>query len=93
LSDADLGKVRQRRLFPTRMTQFVQIQTQNLILAPIIQGRTRKVRPPFFLRIVSRIPFLQRRLARLFGLGVRPEHVHIVGDEADPRQGTRTARN
>jgi 2-polyprenyl-6-methoxyphenol hydroxylase-like FAD-dependent oxidoreductase len=93
LSDTDLDKVRQRRLFPTRITQFVQIQTQNLILAPIVQGRARKVRPPFFLRIVSRIPFLQRRLARLFGLGVRPEHVRIVGEGTGLHQATGTARN
>lgn len=75
LSDTDLDRLRQRRLFPTRMTQFVQIQAQNFILAPIIQGRVRKIRAPLLLRIVSRIPYLQRRLARLFGLGVRPEHV------------------
>ncbi|HVW54531.1 MAG TPA: FAD-dependent oxidoreductase [Rhizobiaceae bacterium] len=91
LSDTDLDQVRQRRLFPTRMTQFVQIQTQNLILAPIIQGRNRKVRPPFFLRIVSHVPFLQRRLARLFGLGVRPEHVRSPNRNAYPDQGTGAA--
>jgi len=77
LTDADLSEVRQRRLFPTRMTQFVQVQAQNFILAPIVQGRVRTIRPPLLLRIISRLPFLQRKLASLIGLGVRPEHVRL----------------
>ena len=83
LSDADLDRVRQRRLFPTQATQFVQVQAQNFILAPIVQGRVRAIRPPLLLRIVSRVPYLQRKLASLVGLGVRPEHVHSPENRAD----------
>jgi 2-polyprenyl-6-methoxyphenol hydroxylase-like FAD-dependent oxidoreductase len=90
LSDADLDRVRQRRLFPTRATQFAQVQAQNFILAPIVQGRIQKIRPPLLLRIISHIPYLQRKVASLVGLGVRPEHVHSPDGAADMNLGTGT---
>ncbi len=34
--------------------------------------------PPFVLRIVGMIPFLQGLTARAIGIGVRPEHVHSI---------------
>ncbi len=76
LSDSDLDLVRERRMFPTKVTQFAQVQAQNFILAPIVQGSQAVAKPPLVMRIVSHIPWLQRRTAALVGLGVRPEHVH-----------------
>jgi 2-polyprenyl-6-methoxyphenol hydroxylase-like FAD-dependent oxidoreductase len=75
LADADLDLVRQRRLFPTRATQFAQVEAQNFILAPIIHGHEQVAGPPLAVRLISHIPWLQRRAAALVGLGVRPEHV------------------
>lgn len=75
VSPADLDLVRRRRLWPTRITQFVQVQAQNRFLAPLIAGHARDVRPPLPLRLVARSPWLRRRAASWIGLGARPEHV------------------
>jgi 2-polyprenyl-6-methoxyphenol hydroxylase-like FAD-dependent oxidoreductase len=76
LTDADLERVRERRLWPTRIVQFVQVQAHRLILTPLLRGGQRDPRPPLLIRIVSSLPWLQRRFASWVGLGVRPEHVH-----------------
>jgi 2-polyprenyl-6-methoxyphenol hydroxylase-like FAD-dependent oxidoreductase len=70
-----LERVRKRRLWPVRATQFIQVQAQNRILAPILSGPASALRPPLFLRLVSRTPLLKRLFARLVGLGFRPEHI------------------
>jgi len=76
LTDADLERVRERRLWPTRIIQFVQVQAHRLILTPLLNDKERAPKPPLPIRIVSAIPWLQRRFASWVGLGVRPEHVH-----------------
>ena len=87
LSDEDLQLVRKRRLWAVRATQFVQVQAQNRIIAPIISGERGTQRPPMPLRLVSRIPWLKRQFAKLVGLGFRPEHIRSpvaldVGDRS-----------
>lgn len=86
--ESELDKVRQRRLFPTRMTQALQVQMHHSIIYPMLQGggepsSETKVPPP--IRLINALPPLQRLLARLLGLGVRPEHVRspaaAVGDK------------
>jgi len=74
LADGDLDKVRERRLWPVRVTQFVQVQAQNRIIAPTLAGQ-RAPGVPLPLRIVAAIPWLQRRFANLVGIGVQPEHI------------------
>ena len=69
-----LAKVQRRREWPTRVTQWMQVQVQQRIIAPVL-GRSGSVRPPLFLRLLDRYPFLRRIPARLIGLGIRPEHV------------------
>ncbi|KUO63529.1 MAG: hypothetical protein APF80_05145 [Alphaproteobacteria bacterium BRH_c36] len=75
LEDDDLAQVRKRRLWPTKATQFAQVRAQNNIIAPLISDPHKTPAPPLPLVIVSKVPWLQRRLAALIGLGVRPEHV------------------
>jgi len=75
LKDDDLDNVRKRRQWPTNATQFAQVRAQNNIIAPLINDPGRMPAPPLPLRIVAKVPWLQRRLAALIGLGVRPEHV------------------
>lgn len=74
LTDDDLDAVRRRRLWPVRATQFAQVVAQKRIIAPLLAKR-RPPGPPLPLRIISRVPWLRRRLADLIGIGVRPEHV------------------
>ncbi|MBX3529777.1 MAG: FAD-dependent oxidoreductase [Rhizobiaceae bacterium] len=73
LSADDLDLVRRRRLWPTRATQFVQVQIQNRLLAPLIAGKGPAQSPPLPMRLAGWFPPLRRALARAVGLGVRPE--------------------
>ena len=70
----DLAKVQKRREWPTRVTQWFQVQVQKRIIAPVL-GRSTSIRVPLVLRLLARYPILRRIPARLIGLGVRPEHV------------------
>ncbi|MEO6362897.1 MAG: FAD-dependent oxidoreductase [Caldimonas sp.] len=73
--DASLDDVRRRRLFPTRVTQALQVQVQNNVLAPVISGANAELEPPLPMRLLSALPPMQRVFARVIGMGVRPEHV------------------
>ena len=73
--DASLDDVRRRRLLPTRVTQALQVQVQNNVLAPVISGADAELEPPLPMRLLSALPPLQRVFARVVGMGVRPEHV------------------
>lgn len=74
LADTDLAKVQDRRLWPARATQAIQVFLQNRMIAPTLAG-TRPLRPPWPARVLDRCPYLQRLPARVLGLGIRPEHV------------------
>ncbi len=75
VTEADLARVQKRREFPTRVTQRVQVLAQNRVIQPVLRS-TRPLAPPWIFRLINRTPLLQRIPARLFGVGVRPEHVH-----------------
>jgi len=72
----DLRRVQQRRVFPTRVTQWVQVQIQRRVIARAL-ARRGPMQPPLVLRLLDRYPLLRRIPARLIGLGVRPEHVRV----------------
>ena len=74
VSEIDLAQVQRRRTFPTRATQWLQVQIQNKILSRVLASRKTPA-PPWLLRLVDRCPLLQRIPARLVGIGFRPEHV------------------
>jgi 2-polyprenyl-6-methoxyphenol hydroxylase-like FAD-dependent oxidoreductase len=73
-SDADLARVQQRREFPARVTQRIQVAVQNNIISRALQARG-EMKVPLAIRLLARFPLLRRVPARLLGLGVRPEHV------------------
>jgi 2-polyprenyl-6-methoxyphenol hydroxylase-like FAD-dependent oxidoreductase len=70
----ELKAVQRRRMFPTRATQGLQVAVQDRILSRVLASRTKPV-PPWPIRLLGRMPLLQRIPARLIGLGFRPEHV------------------
>jgi 2-polyprenyl-6-methoxyphenol hydroxylase-like FAD-dependent oxidoreductase len=74
VSLSHLQKVQWRREFPTRVTQWGQVQVQNRVLGPTLLSR-QSIRPPLILRLFKKFPLLRRIPARLIGIGVRPEHV------------------
>src|SRR5438067_2658648 len=74
VSLSHLQKVQWRREFPTRVTQWAQVQVQERILSTVLISQ-QTVRAPWFLRLFKKFPVLRRIPARLIGIGVRPEHV------------------
>lgn len=74
VSLSHLQKIQWRREFPTRVTQWAQVQVQERILNTVL-GSQQQIRAPWFLRLFKKFPILRRIPARLIGIGVRPEHV------------------
>jgi len=71
---AHLERVQARREWPTRVTQWIQVQIQRRVIARVLGG-TRPSRPPLLLRLLAAFPSLQALPARLIGVGFRPEHL------------------
>lgn len=71
--DALLDRVRQRRLFPTRVIQAGQVAAQDNIIGRVLGGGA--VRAPWPVKLLDRIPLLRRIPGRIVGLGVRREQV------------------
>lgn len=74
LEDSDLRAVQERRRWPVRATQTIQVFLQNRVIAPTLAS-TRPLRPPWPVRLLNAVPFLRRIPARVLGMGVQPEHV------------------
>jgi 2-polyprenyl-6-methoxyphenol hydroxylase-like FAD-dependent oxidoreductase len=74
LATADLRLVQQRREWPTRLIQRLQIIMQNLVISRVLSSREWHS-PPRSIRLIARFPKLARIPARLIGMGVRPEHI------------------
>ena len=84
VTDADLQAIEERRTFPVRFTQWMQLTIQKQLISKILHSQERP-KPPFLIRIFGMFPFLRRIPARLVGMGVRPEHVHTPDAFAKPR--------
>jgi 2-polyprenyl-6-methoxyphenol hydroxylase-like FAD-dependent oxidoreductase len=74
LTTQDLQRVQQRREWPTRVTQRVQLAIQDRVIRRALTDGD-KFSPPFPVRLLVWLPFLRRIPARMIGLGFRPEHV------------------
>ncbi len=74
VNEGDLAAVQQRRTFPTRATQRLQLIVQNNVIRRVLDT-TRPLTPPWPVKLLGRWKFLQRIPARVVGLGFRPEHV------------------
>lgn len=86
LTTEHLQRVQQRRLFPTRIVQGMQVLIQNRVVSRVLSG-TGPMKPALPLTLFARIPFLRRLPARLIGLGVRPEHVRTPAGQPFTRHG------
>lgn len=80
VTEQELAAVQARRMWPTKVTQRLQLVAQNRVIGRVLSSSTepanpRKFRPPLPLRLIDRLPLLQRLPARLVGLGIRPEHI------------------
>jgi 2-polyprenyl-6-methoxyphenol hydroxylase-like FAD-dependent oxidoreductase len=79
-----LAQVQQRREFPTRFTQRLQIVLQNNIIGPALGGRRPKA--PLFMKMLQ-WPLLRRIPGRLLALGIRPEHIRTPEIKIPARDG------
>ncbi len=73
VTDRLLARVQCRREFPTRATQFLQVQAHKG-LAKIFQN-PGPAKAPWPLKVAVNIPGIHDLAGRLVGVGVRPEHV------------------
>jgi 2-polyprenyl-6-methoxyphenol hydroxylase-like FAD-dependent oxidoreductase len=74
-----LQRVQDRREFPTRFTQRLQMFIQDHLITPVLSGGGRP-KPPLAAKMLKWIPPLRRIPARLVGIGVRPEHIRTLAD-------------
>jgi 2-polyprenyl-6-methoxyphenol hydroxylase-like FAD-dependent oxidoreductase len=74
----DLRAVQQRREFPTRITQRVQLFMQDRVIRRVLTTAQQPTSLHWVLRLLRRSRLLQRLPAYLVGIGVRPEHVRGV---------------
>jgi 2-polyprenyl-6-methoxyphenol hydroxylase-like FAD-dependent oxidoreductase len=79
-----LKRVQQRREFPTRLTQRLQIVLQNNVISPALGGKQPKA--PFFMKLMQ-WPLLRRIPGRVLALGIRPEHIRTP-DVLSPARNT-----
>jgi 2-polyprenyl-6-methoxyphenol hydroxylase-like FAD-dependent oxidoreductase len=75
LTTEHLRSVQRRREWPTRVTQWLQIQAQRRIISPTLGRQHGRLAPPRLLTVLGRHGLLGRLPARLVGVGIRPEHV------------------
>jgi 2-polyprenyl-6-methoxyphenol hydroxylase-like FAD-dependent oxidoreductase len=75
VSEGDLEAIQERREFPTRATQKLQIAIQNRIIRRVLAS-SQPFSVPWILRLMQRWPWLRRIPARIVGVGFRPEHIH-----------------
>ncbi len=73
VSEDLLAQVQERREFPTRATQFMQVQAHKGF--EYIFAHPGPIKAPWQLKVVSRIPGIQHVTGRFVGIGVRPEHI------------------
>lgn len=84
VSETALARVQERRSFPTRVTQAIQVMLQNRFISSVLTS-TEPLRPPWPIRLAQAWPALQRLPARIIGMGIRPEHPRVG---LAPRQGS-----
>ncbi len=70
-----LAKVQRRREWPTRVVQAVQIAVQKRVISRALEQGDRAMRIPAVLRALLRFRAIRHIPARLFGYGLRQEHV------------------
>ena len=73
--DPLLGKVQERRMFPTRMIQGAQKLAQDRVIGRLLAARQPLRKAPLVVRLLNRFPMLRRIPGRFIGLGIRREQV------------------
>lgn len=82
--EQDLRQVQTRRSYPMRMTQAVQVFMHRKFISPALARQTSVRRLPLPFKLLRQFPWLRRMLARVIGLGFRPEHIHTSDAHSMP---------
>jgi 2-polyprenyl-6-methoxyphenol hydroxylase-like FAD-dependent oxidoreductase len=75
VGDDTLAAVQRRRMFPTVMTQGIQVLIQRSVITSVLRSKAAPKRAPLILHILTNIPGFRYLPAYLVGIGFRPEHV------------------
>jgi 2-polyprenyl-6-methoxyphenol hydroxylase-like FAD-dependent oxidoreductase len=73
-TESELESVQQRRSFPTRATQWLQLTIQNNIIGKVL-GNNKPQKAPWPMKLLDHFEVLRRIPARVIGVGFRPEHI------------------
>jgi len=73
ITDLILKRVQQRREFPTRVTQFLQVNAHKALNA--VFKTNGPIQAPWQLKVVDALPGRKWIVGYIVGVGVRPEHV------------------
>ena len=76
ITENSLAQVQKRREFPMRVTQRMQVMAHKGIAA--IFRNPGPAKPPWQLKLAVNLPGLQYVLARMVGMGARPEHIQLT---------------
>ncbi|MBV9288993.1 MAG: FAD-dependent monooxygenase, partial [Hyphomicrobiales bacterium] len=74
VTEDDLKAIEERRTFPVRFTQWIQLNIQRRVISRVLESQQRP-KPPLVFKLFNVFPVLQRIPAYIIGVGVRPEHV------------------
>ncbi len=78
IDEAALARVQQRRLLPTRIIQRIQLIVHKRVIAGLLTGKPGGLlRLPWMLRQLIRLRAFRQLPGRLFGYGIRREHVEF----------------
>lgn len=75
IDTALLQQIQQRREWPVRVIQKLQLTIQNRLLSKLLSGPAKAPHVPWLLRGLLRFRAVRRLPARLIGYGLRREHV------------------
>jgi 2-polyprenyl-6-methoxyphenol hydroxylase-like FAD-dependent oxidoreductase len=87
VTERGLARVQERREFPTRVTQFLQVNIHKGF-ARIFQN-PGPLKAPWQLKFAFRVPGVQRLLGYAVGIGIRPEHIRKAGRDSVKDRGSR----
>ncbi|MFE7799378.1 FAD-dependent oxidoreductase [Nocardia sp. NPDC057440] len=77
---AELREIQHRRQWPMRVVQFTQLRLLSDLYPNAGRPGTDK---PLLVRLLRRVPGLQHVVARVIGLGLRPEHVPPIASNTE----------
>jgi 2-polyprenyl-6-methoxyphenol hydroxylase-like FAD-dependent oxidoreductase len=79
IDESLLARVQQRRAWPVKVVQRVQIAMQKRLISRVLEQSGEPPRVPAPLRVLLGFRTVRHLPARLFGYGLRQEHVHTDG--------------